>query len=115
MATSCIYLKLYYIYSSSSSSFLFLLQLLFSVSVNFLRAFLPPLLSQPPPFLPPTVPDSNIKQVGKNGQAIMIYDQCMQQLLTFIMTVVGGRERERGDECVCVEISLQGVCGEDEG
>lgn len=27
----------------------------------------------------------------------MIYDQCMQQLLTFIMTVVGGSE----DECVC--------------
>lgn len=53
----------------------------------------------------------------------MIYDQCMQQLLTFIMTVVGEGdgegEREWGCvgvcECMCVRISLWGVCGEDEG
>lgn len=48
----------------------------------------------------------------------MIYDQCMQQqLLTFIMTVVG--EGDGVDECVrvgvCVCIGLQGVCGVDEG
>lgn len=45
----------------------------------------------------------------------MIYDQCMQQLLPFIMTVVGGG-REEGRVCVwgvCVsafKISLLGVC-----
>lgn len=48
----------------------------------------------------------------------MIYDQCMQQqLLTFIMTVVG--EGDGVDECVrvgvCVCIGIQGVCGVDEG
>lgn len=91
----------------------------FCVSLNFLWVFLPLFCSPPSPFLPPTVPDSNIKQVGKNGQAIMIYDQCMQQLLTFIMTVVGGRRREGEREwgCVC---QSQGcvcvcVCWEDEG
>ncbi len=39
----------------------------------------------------------------------MIYDQCMQQLLTFIMTVVGGgRGGERVGECACGSVS--GVC-----
>lgn len=72
-----------------SFSFPFLSHLSF-VSLNFLLVFLPLVPSLPSTILPPSVPDSNIKQVGKNGQAIMIYDQCMQRLLTFIMTVVGG-------------------------
>lgn len=106
MATSCIKIFLTIISSFSNFSFTSFSLSHLSVSLNLLRAFHPLFLSPPPPFLPPTVPDSNIKQVGKNGQAIMIYDQCMQQLLTFIMTVVGGRERG----CECVWISLQGVC-----
>lgn len=44
----------------------------------------------------------------------MIYDQCMQQLLTFIMTVVGEGdgegEREWGCVSVCVCGSVSGVC-----
>lgn len=40
----------------------------------------------------------------------MIYDQCMQQLLTFIMTVVrGGREGEMVKECVCVCVTVSWV------
>lgn len=81
-------------------------QFLFSSSLPF----------PPPPFLPPTVPDSNIKQEGENGQAIMIYDQCMQQLLTFKMTVVGGgRNGGWVSVWVCVYQSPGCVCGEDEG
>lgn len=39
----------------------------------------------------------------------MIYDQCMQQLLTFIMTAAGGGG---GDECVyaCVCVTVSRVC-----
>lgn len=83
-----------YFYTSSFLSQLSFYFSFFCVSVNFLWAFLRLFLSPPPPFFPPTALDSNIKQVGKNGQAIMIYDQCMQQLLTFIMTVAGGGRAE---------------------
>lgn len=43
----------------------------------------------------------------------MIYGHCMQQLLTFIMTVVeGGRARRY--VCVCVRVGLQGVYEDEE-
>lgn len=46
----------------------------------------------------------------------MIYDQCMQKLLTFIMTVIGGG-RQGKDEyvCVCLCVRVSGVCGRHEG
>lgn len=78
-----------------SAHFSYLIFLCLSkLSLGFSSA--PPPLPASPIFPPTSVPDSNIKQVGKNEQAIMIYDQCMQQLLTFIMTVVGGGRRREG-------------------
>lgn len=47
-------------------------------------------------FFPSAVPDRNIKQMGKNAHAIMIYDDCMQGAQVFFNDPGSRQEEERG-------------------